>query len=153
RAPRQLEEDVVEGGAAHLDGAQLHAGAVELAQEAGDGRTGPGDATPGVAALHLDALPVGDRLQLPGGDRHLLGIGQDEVDEVAGDVGLQVVGRVAGDDPAVVDDDQPVAQRVGLVQVVGGEEHRAAPVVAQLGDVGPQVGTGLGVEAGGRLVQ
>ena len=34
--------------------------------------------------------------------------------------------RAEGDDLAVVDDRHPVAQALGLVHVVGGEQHRAA---------------------------
>ena len=36
---------------------------------------------------------------------------------------LELVRGALGDDPAVVDDREAVAQRVGLVEVVGGEEH------------------------------
>ena len=44
-----------------------------------------------------------------------------------------------GDDLAVVDDRHPVAERVGLLEVVGGEKHRRA-AVAQAADVLPEVG-------------
>ena len=56
------------------------------------------------------------------------------------------------DDLAVVDDHDPVAERVGLVQVVRGQEDRRA-LVPQAADVVPEAGPVLRVEPGGRLVQ
>ena len=52
----------------------------------------------------------------------------------------------------VVDDRDPVAQRVGLVEVVGREEHGHA-LGAQPAHLVPHVGAALRVQAGGRLVQ
>ena len=57
--------------------------------------------------------------------RTLLGGAVDaERDDVAGDLALELVGRALGHDPAVVDDRQPVGERVGLLEVVGGQEDR-----------------------------
>ena len=64
---------------------------------------------------------------------------------------LSLVSR--GDDPALVDDHDPVAEGVGLVEVVGGEEHRRPALGAQPGDVVPEVGPRLRVQAGRRLVE
>ena len=83
----------------------------------------------------------------------LVVVGDLEVDQVAGDLRLEVVGGVAGDDPALVDDQDPVGQRVGLVEVVGGQEHRRAAARPQALDVLPEVGPRLRVQAGGRLVE
>ena len=44
---------------------------------------------------------------------------------VAGQLGLQRLGGVVGDDLAVVDDDHPLGHRVGLVEVVRGEHDRS----------------------------
>src|SRR5437868_10604692 len=52
-----------------------------------------------------------------------------ERDDVACDGTLQFLGRALGDDLAVVDDRDTVAQRVRLVEVVRGEEHRGAALV------------------------
>lgn len=49
-------------------------------------------------------------------------------------------------------DRQPVGELFGLFQVVRGEEHRRA-LEFQLADQFPGVAAGLGVEAGGRLVE
>ncbi|HZE32891.1 MAG TPA: TetR family transcriptional regulator, partial [Actinoallomurus sp.] len=43
-------------------------------------------------------------------------------DDVAGQPPLEVLRCALPDDPALVDDEDPVAERVGLVQVVGGQE-------------------------------
>src|SRR5206468_469857 len=55
-------------------------------------------------------------------------------------------------DQPVIDDGDAVAERVGLLQIVGGEEDRHA-LVAELSHLIPDAGTGLRVEAGGRLVE
>ena len=56
------------------------------------------------------------------------------------------------DQPAAGDDPDPVGQRLGLVQVVGGEQHRGAEL-AQRPDQRPELPAGLRVEAGRRLVE
>jgi hypothetical protein len=64
--------------------------------------------------------------------------------ELAGDGDLQ--------HPAAGDDPYPVGQLFGLVEVVGGEQHRRAEG-AQLPDERPELPPRLGVEPGGRLVE
>ena len=66
---------------------------------------------------------------------------------------LELVGRARRDDRAVVDDQDPVAERVGLVEVVRGEEDRRPASSRSAADVLPQVGPRLRVEPGGRLVE
>ena len=126
-------------------------GLVEVAQQARDDDTGPLDAAADVLVVDLDVAP--DRTQPLGGGGEVRHVGDLEVDEVAGDLRLEVVRGVAGDDLAVVDDDDAVAELVGLVEVVRGEEDGRAAPVAQVGDVGPQVRAGLRVQARGRLVE
>ncbi len=75
-----------------------------------------------------------------------------ERDHVAGDLPLQLGRGPLGDDAAVVDDRQSVAERVRLLQVVRGEEDGDA-ALAQAAHLVPDPGTALRVEAGGRLVQ
>jgi hypothetical protein len=48
----------------------------------------------------------------------------------------------------VVDDDDPLRQLVGLVEVMGGEQDRGAVLGSQSADVGPQVRPVLGIEPG-----
>ena len=65
---------------------------------------------------------------------------------------LSFAGRVEREEPAVVDDGQPVAELVGLLHVVGREEDRLA-VDVELAEDLPQRDAALRVEAGGRLVE
>ena len=60
--------------------------------------------------------------------------------------------RVEREDPAVVHDREPVAELVGLLHVVRGEQDRLALVV-QLAEDLPQGDAALRVEAGGGLVE
>ena len=135
----------------HLDGVQRDTAGLEVAEQAGDGAAGALDPAAHLATVDVDV--TGERAQPVDRRRHLVDRGDLEDDQVAGDLRLEVVGGVGGDDLAAVDDDDAVAQRVGLVEVVGGEEHRRPALAAQLGDVPPQVGPRLRVEAGGGLVE
>ena len=68
------------------------------------------------------------------------------------DGGLQLAAGARGDHPAVVDDRDPVGQLVGLVEVLGGEQHRR-PVGHDAADDLPQCAAAARVQAGGRLVE
>ena len=65
---------------------------------------------------------------------------------------LELVGRALGDDLAVVDDGDVGGQLVGLVEVLGGEQHVGARR-HQVADDVPQLVAAAGVEAGGGLVE
>ena len=60
--------------------------------------------------------------------------------------------RALGDHLAVVDDGHPLAQLVGLLQVLGAEQHGGAAGHQRPDDV-PHLVAAAGVEAGGRLVE
>ena len=88
--------------------------------------------------------------------RHALavvGLARDRLDRRAADFGLQLGRRALGDDVAVVDDPDPVGERVGLLQVLGGEEDGDAVVGGEARDLVPERGAALDVEAGRRLVE
>ena len=71
---------------------------------------------------------------------------------VAPRLAFSSVGRALGDDLPVVEHDQGVGQAVGLLEVLGGEQH-GGPAADQLLDDLPQVVAALRVETGGRLVE
>jgi hypothetical protein len=99
-------------------------------------------------AAGLDAL--GERRMRCGGRGGAVAVDLDDVAlEVLGD---QLARRSLGDLPAVVEDDQPVAQALGLVHEVGREEDRLALLEQVLQPLPHQVAR-LRVEAGGRLVE
>ena len=50
----------------------------------------------------------------------------DDLDALAADLRLELVGRAAGDDLAVVDDRDRVGQLVGLLEVLGRQQERRA---------------------------
>ena len=76
-----------------------------------------------------------------------------QLEHLAGGVARdQLARRALGDDPALVHDDEPVAQLLGLVHVVRGEHQRDAALLEPEQPV-PQHVPGLRVEAGGRLVE
>ena len=62
---------------------------------------------------------------------------QLDLHRVAAQLALELVGRALDHDPPVVDDRQPVGEAVGLVEVVGGEQHGDALVGRQAPDLGP----------------
>ncbi len=81
-----------------------------------------------------------------------VGRGQVHVDDVSGDLPLEIRRRALGDDQPGIDDRDPVAERVGLVQVVRGEEDRHA-LIAEPAHLLPHPGPALRVEPRRRLVQ
>ncbi len=80
------------------------------------------------------------------------GVGEGEGEAFAADAGLEGGGGALGDDPAVVDDGDGVGQLVGLLQVLGGEQHGGAGG-DQFPYALPGVGAAARVEAGGGFVQ
>ena len=84
--------------------------------------------------------------------RDVLGPGDHDLDPLAADLGLELVGRALGDRAAVVDDHDVVGEPVGLFEVLRGEQQRRA-ALDQLDDDLPHVGAAARVEAGGRLVE
>jgi hypothetical protein len=102
-------------------------------------------------ALH--ARPVLGELG-EGGDRGFGFVGALELDvePLAADLVLQLVRGAGGDHLAVVDHHDAVGEAVGLVEVLGGEQHRGAGQHARL-DRLPHADAGARVEPGSRLVQ
>jgi hypothetical protein len=65
---------------------------------------------------------------------------------------LELGGRALDREPAVGEDADTVGEALGLVEVLGREQH-GHPVIAQRADLVPQRLPGDGIEAGGRLVE
>ena len=76
-----------------------------------------------------------------------------QLDHLLGGVRLdQLARRALGGEAPLVHDDQPVAELLGLVHVVGGDDQRD-PVLLEPVEAVPEQVAGLGVEPGGRLVE
>ena len=80
-------------------------------------------------------------------------LAQLDVDRVALELGLQLLGRSGRHHLAAIEDRQAGGELIGLLQVVGGEQDGQALLVGQALDLLPHFGAHLGVEAGRRLVQ
>ena len=85
-------------------------------------------------------------------ERRLVGIGQARPDRSASRQVPDLGGRPIGDDPALPEQDDPVRVGVGLLEVVGGEEHRPA-ALGVAADGGPEVAAALDVHPGRGLVE
>ncbi len=85
-------------------------------------------------------------------ERFEVAVGDDAHRGVHADRALQLGRRVEGDDATLVDDRHPVAEEVGLLHVVRGEQDRLAVDVEVAEDL-PQGDPALRVESGGRLVE
>ena len=141
--PVSVQEHVLQRGAAHLQPGQR----VGLRQRGQHRRRSAGgdDGRHRVAADLVDAVDgrAASTRQRAGLDRD-----PDRRVEVADQFGR----RPELQDLAVVHDRHPVAQRLRLVHVVGGEHHRLAAFVDGPQHI-PQVAPGLRVQRRGRLVQ
>ncbi|EMY33032.1 phenol hydroxylase [Arthrobacter crystallopoietes BAB-32] len=110
-----------------------------------------------VVSVDQDAVrqrlqPLPDPLQL-GRDRGVAFRAEAQLKHLAGGVLVdQRGGRAFGHDPALVHDDQPVAELLGLVHVVRGEHQRDALLLESEEPV-PEDVPRLRVQAGGGLVQ
>ena len=107
----------------------------------------------GVDAVGVDA---GGGEQGSGVD-HSVGIGVEaadgELDDVFSTDGADELLRCAeGDDLAVVHDGDAVAEALGFVHVVGGEDDGSAGLFELVDEI-PEMATGLGIEAGGGLIE
>ena len=150
-APGGLQEHVVERRPGDGDRADADLLAVESPHDLGD-RAG--------AVLDVQREPVGlgdDPLESgQAGERRLGRRDVGALDRYRHDVvthlGLQLLRRALGDDLAVVDDRQAIAQLVGLLEVLRGEEHGRAAGVDPAHLVPDRQPRG-GVQTGRRLVE
>src|SRR5437763_309520 len=79
-------------------------------------------------------------------------VADDDLDALAADPRLQLVGGAAGDDAAGVDEGDAVGQLVGLLQILRGEQDGRA-VAHPIADDVPHREPARRVEPGGRLVE
>jgi hypothetical protein len=116
------------------------------------GRAG-GHGHPDPAGGLLDLRPVvveaGQAGRRPGQVGPVPGV---DLDDVAAGPLLELARGAGGHDPAVVDDHDPAGQVVGLVQVLGGQQHVGAGR-DQRPDGVPELDPAARVQPGGRLVQ
>src|SRR5215216_705667 len=149
RASCLLQEHVIQGRlvepqvrdleALGVQGAH-HVGEVSVVEADGDG-----------AGLGGDLLAEASQRLRDGGA--LPGVRGGRLDAGAPDLGLQRLRRVLRDDAAPVYDPDPVRQHVGLLQVLGRQEHRHPILARQTAHLRPHGAAALGVEARRRLVQ
>ncbi|HEY4571110.1 MAG TPA: hypothetical protein VIH10_16690 [Kribbella sp.] len=110
-------------------------------------------AQPEQVALDNDLADPG-QLRQQSTDRAVeIRIDQLDLDRVAVQSRLQVLRGAFGNDLPMVDDCDLTGQPVGLLKVVRRQQDGQAFVTGQVGDLVPQVGARLGVEAGGRFVE
>ena len=119
---RERDEDVVERRPPDRDVVDADAGAVEPADRLGDPPRPRLSGSARIAALALRAV-VGERDERL--DRVVGGgaVGERHLEPLAADAVLQLVRRALGDHLAVVDHGDAVGEAVGLVEVLGGEQH------------------------------
>ena len=95
------------------------------------------------------ALDLGDARQFPddaGCERC------DRSDPTSRGIALDLRRRAACDDSAVIEEHDAVGKRIGLLDVVSGQHHRAA-VIDDAADLSPQPTPGLDVKSRGGFVQ
>ena len=80
-------------------------------------------------------------------------VGGNRLDRRPPDLRLQLGGRALGHDVPVVDDPDAVGERVGLLEVLRGQEDGDAVLAREPRHLAPERASALHVEPGGRLVE
>jgi hypothetical protein len=130
RLVRQPQEHLVERRPPQVDVLGFDSGVAKKAQ--GVGECGHAvrdrDAHPPCVGIEPGAARLGrrDPTERVRGARQVVGAAHDDVDAVAAERGLQLVGRAVCDGAAGRDEADRGRQLVGLVEVLGGEQHRGA---------------------------
>ena len=83
----------------------------------------------------------------------LVARGDVELERGGTDGGLELVGAALLDDAAVIDDGDAAGQLVGLLEVLGRQQHGHAVLLVQAPDLLPEGDATHRVQAGGRLVE
>src|SRR2546430_9403530 len=101
----------------------------------------------------MRARPAGGRSRTAGGGALCAGGVRDaDLNDGGPQARLQLDGGALGDDSPAVDHDDVVREAVGLLEVLGGQQHRRA-VTDELLDERPKVASAARVETGGGLVE
>ena len=151
--PGEGQEHVVERRTAQRDVDEGDPGIVELAHR-GDQRVGAvGDGHGHAIRAAVDGgVLAPDQRQGSGRPFERVRLGDRDVEDVTGELVLELERRAVGDDGAVVDDHDVVGELVGFLEVLRGEQQRGA-VVHEIAEVRPELDAATGVEPGGRLVE
>src|SRR5205807_4139851 len=128
RRARELEEHVIESGAAEAEVAHLDPGAAQLRGRlldqleaiAGSWKRQP------VGAFARLGLTAADTREHRPGAVALAGVSQLDLEDLSSNLVLQLVSRALGDHLPVVDDGDPVCELVSLLEVLSSQQQRCA---------------------------
>ena len=150
--PGEDEEHVVERRVVDLDVVDRDAGVVERADR--PRWRGRAAARPGARSRARRRAPARHPTRAARARRRqpLVGLFERDLEVLAADARLELARGALGDDEPVVDHRDGVGQRVGLVEVLRGEQHGGAVGDERADDV-PHAQPAGGVEPGGRLVE
>jgi hypothetical protein len=146
--PGHGEEDVVKVGAVDRELLDCDVARVELVEQAAERR----DVAVAGDAEDEPFLVWCGSVEKDSGCAQGRGVGELEADVPAGDTPFQLVGRALRDDPAAVEDGDPIGELVGLVEVLRGQEDGDA-AGREIADAVPHLAAAARVEPGGGLVE
>ena len=152
--PVRRQEDVVERRPAQADVVDGDARLVEVAHDLDQRLRAArgGTVSSRVCSSSVGLADADRRIRTRRARGDVGSVVDDDLDALAADLRLELVGRAAGDDLAVVDDRDRVGQLVGLLEVLGREQQRRALADEAADDV-PHAQPAARVEAGRRLVE
>ena len=109
---------------------------------------------PGAQESAVDAEPAQARQALEGREGVAVArLDQLDLDGVAAQLALELLRRPLGDNTPAVDDREPRSEAVGLLEVVRRQQDRHLLLAREPLDLVPELGAGLRVQPGGRLVE
>jgi hypothetical protein len=118
----ERDEHVVECGPAQRDVLDADVGVGEAQHRIGDDPGAPAQRRGHAAALDCRAL-IGDVRQRGQRPLGVGGILELDLEALAAHAVLELVGGPLGDHVAVIDHDDAIREPIGLVEVLGGEQH------------------------------
>jgi len=151
-AASQVDEDIFKARLARVEVQKFRATLADGLKQCGNSKVGLANIQADHAVFATYALHAGQCAPEFQGCFLVVAAGVELDHVMAAQAFDQFSGGAFSDDLAMIDNGEAVAEALGLVHVMRGEEHSAASLLKGADDL-PELAAALGIEAGGGLVE